>query len=71
MSRHLQEEGTGGFFKGLRAKILQTALNAALMLMLKEQCFNATKAALSASPNSKALSAAAGKMAAGLATGVK
>lgn len=68
----LQEEGTAGFFKGLRAKILQTALNAALMLMLKEQCFNATKAALSGSPpGSKALSEAAGKMAAGLATAVK
>lgn len=30
-------EGFGGFFRGLRAKLLQTALNAALMLMLKEQ----------------------------------
>ncbi len=33
----LTHEGPGGFFKGLRAKILQTALNAALMLMLKEE----------------------------------
>lgn len=40
-----QDEGVGGFFKGLKAKILQTALNAALMLMLKEQCYDFTKAA--------------------------
>ncbi|GFR50071.1 hypothetical protein Agub_g12213 [Astrephomene gubernaculifera] len=39
-------EGVGGFYKGLRAKILQTALNAALMLMLKEQLHGATKTAL-------------------------
>lgn len=31
------EEGPGGYFKGMQAKILQTALNAALMLMIKEQ----------------------------------
>ncbi len=36
----LREEGIGGFYKGLRPKILQTALNAALMMALKEQCFN-------------------------------
>mmetsp|Transcript_11272 Transcript_11272/g.24282 ORF Transcript_11272/g.24282 Transcript_11272/m.24282 type:complete len:394 (-) Transcript_11272:1167-2348(-) len=40
-------EGVGGFFKGLRAKILQTALNAALMLMLKEQIYTATRTLLS------------------------
>ncbi|EFJ40234.1 hypothetical protein VOLCADRAFT_69839, partial [Volvox carteri f. nagariensis] len=38
-----RNEGLGGFFKGLRAKILQTALNAALMLMLKEQLHEVTK----------------------------
>ncbi|KAJ9516956.1 hypothetical protein QJQ45_027399 [Haematococcus lacustris] len=37
------EEGLSGFFKGLKAKILQTALNAALMLMLKEQLFTVVK----------------------------
>ncbi|GIL93404.1 hypothetical protein Vretimale_6054 [Volvox reticuliferus] len=41
-----RNEGVGGFFKGLRAKILQTALNAALMLMLKEQLHGVTKTAL-------------------------
>ncbi|GLI67815.1 hypothetical protein VaNZ11_012068 [Volvox africanus] len=41
-----RHEGMGGFFKGLRAKILQTALNAALMLMLKEQLHGVTKTAL-------------------------
>ncbi|GIL56566.1 hypothetical protein Vafri_11907 [Volvox africanus] len=41
-----RNEGMGGFFKGLRAKILQTALNAALMLMLKEQLHGVTKTAL-------------------------
>ncbi|KXZ43119.1 hypothetical protein GPECTOR_102g72 [Gonium pectorale] len=43
-----RREGAGGFFKGLRAKILQTALNAALMLMLKEQLHGATRSALAA-----------------------
>jgi adenine nucleotide transporter 17 len=35
--RIAQEEGLAGFYKGMQAKILQTALNAALMLMIKEQ----------------------------------
>lgn len=37
ISRIAKEEGLGGFYKGMQAKILQTALNAALMLMIKEQ----------------------------------
>lgn len=37
------EEGPGGYFKGMRAKILQTALNAALMLMIKEQVRRGTR----------------------------
>lgn len=41
-----RNEGLGGFFKGLHAKILQTALNAALMLMLKDQLQGVAKAAL-------------------------
>jgi adenine nucleotide transporter 17 len=45
----LQDEGLGGFFKGLQAKMFQTALNAALMLMLKEQCAGAIKSALRSS----------------------
>ncbi|PNW86626.1 hypothetical protein CHLRE_02g094250v5 [Chlamydomonas reinhardtii] len=47
ISETARNEGLGGFFKGLRAKILQTALNAALMLMLKEQLHDVTRAALS------------------------
>ena len=31
------EEGLAGYFKGMRAKIVQTAINAALMLMIKDQ----------------------------------
>lgn len=46
LSRIYLEEGIGGFFKGLRSKILQTALNAALMLMLKEQLYSTTKSLL-------------------------
>jgi hypothetical protein len=32
-----KKEGFQAFFKGLQAKLLQAALNAALMLMLKEK----------------------------------
>ncbi|GLC37465.1 hypothetical protein PLESTB_001857200 [Pleodorina starrii] len=53
-----RNEGPGGFFKGLRAKILQTALNAALMLMLKEQLHGVTKAALSCCAAAPATTAA-------------
>ncbi len=35
--RILRAEGLAGFTKGLGAKVVQTALNAALQLMLKEQ----------------------------------
>eukprot|EP00201_Polytomella_parva_P006117 CAMPEP_0175079942 /NCGR_PEP_ID=MMETSP0052_2-20121109/25175_1 /TAXON_ID=51329 ORGANISM="Polytomella parva, Strain SAG 63-3" /NCGR_SAMPLE_ID=MMETSP0052_2 /ASSEMBLY_ACC=CAM_ASM_000194 /LENGTH=345 /DNA_ID=CAMNT_0016350473 /DNA_START=68 /DNA_END=1105 /DNA_ORIENTATION=- len=35
-------EGLAGFYSGLQAKLLQTALNAALMLMLKEQLHHGT-----------------------------
>ncbi len=38
-----REGGLLGFFQGLKAKILQAALNAALMLMLKEQLSSATQ----------------------------
>uniref|UniRef100_A0A383VEU4 Uncharacterized protein n=1 Tax=Tetradesmus obliquus TaxID=3088 RepID=A0A383VEU4_TETOB len=42
------EEGPGGYFKGMRAKILQTALNAALMLMIKEQVHGSAAATVRA-----------------------
>jgi hypothetical protein len=43
-----REEGAGGFFKGMNAKLLQTALNAALMLSIKEQVYTGTAAAVNA-----------------------
>ncbi len=51
-----QDDGASGFFKGLRAKILQAALNAALMLMLKEQCYVATQTVLSRKAGTRLLS---------------
>lgn len=41
-----REEGLGGFFKGMESKILQTALNAALMLMIKEQVHGSAAATM-------------------------
>mmetsp|Transcript_21859 Transcript_21859/g.37345 ORF Transcript_21859/g.37345 Transcript_21859/m.37345 type:complete len:428 (+) Transcript_21859:27-1310(+) len=41
-----KSEGIRGFTSGLKAKVLQTALNAALMLMIKEQLHELTKKAL-------------------------
>lgn len=41
-----QGEGVGGFFKGIRAKILQSILAGAILLMIKEQLYDATAASL-------------------------
>eukprot|EP00775_Hariotina_reticulata_P006943 gene6943-7161_t len=46
--RIAREEGLAGFYKGMQAKILQTALNAALMLMIKEQVHGSAAATVSA-----------------------
>lgn len=46
--RIAKEEGLGGFYKGMQAKILQTALNAALMLMIKEQVHGSAAATVRA-----------------------
>lgn len=46
MVRTWQSEGIAGFYSGLQAKLLQTALNAALMLMLKEQLHGAVVSVL-------------------------
>jgi solute carrier family 25 (peroxisomal adenine nucleotide transporter), member 17 len=43
-----EQEGVAGFFKGLDTKLLQTVANAALMLMVKEQVYTATRNALKA-----------------------
>lgn len=42
------EEGFGGYYKGMQAKLLQTALNAALMLMIKEQVHGSAAATVRA-----------------------
>jgi adenine nucleotide transporter 17 len=39
-------EGLAGFYKGMRVKLLQTVLAAALLMVLKEKIFLATRAAL-------------------------
>lgn len=44
--RIYKEEGLAGYFKGMQAKILQTALNAALMLSIKDQVYQSSQAAL-------------------------
>jgi adenine nucleotide transporter 17 len=44
VARIWREEGCGGFFAGMRAKILQTALNAALMLTAKDYIYEGTAA---------------------------
>jgi adenine nucleotide transporter 17 len=36
-------QGIGGFYKGMRVKLLQTVLAAALLMMLKEEIFAATR----------------------------
>lgn len=36
-------QGLGGFYKGMRVKLLQTVLAAALLMMLKEELFTATR----------------------------
>ncbi len=41
-----RDEGAGGFFKGMGAKLAQTALNAALMLAIREVVYDGTRAAM-------------------------
>jgi adenine nucleotide transporter 17 len=36
-------QGIGGFYKGMRVKLLQTVLAAALLMMLKEEIFATTR----------------------------
>ncbi|WIA37555.1 hypothetical protein OEZ86_014462 [Tetradesmus obliquus] len=43
VKRMLADEGLGGFYKGMRVKLLQTVLAAALLMMLKEELFTATR----------------------------
>lgn len=44
--RMLADEGLAGFYKGMRVKLLQTVLAAALLMMLKEEIFAAVRRAL-------------------------
>jgi adenine nucleotide transporter 17 len=41
-----RDEGAAGFFKGMGAKLLQTALGAALMLAIRERVYEGTRAAV-------------------------
>jgi adenine nucleotide transporter 17 len=54
VGRIWREEGVGGFFAGMRAKILQTALNAALMLTAKDYIYDGTAAVVRAMAAAKA-----------------
>jgi adenine nucleotide transporter 17 len=59
VARIWAEEGAGGFFAGLRAKILQTALNAGLMLALKDSVTRASERALRAAAAARGVRAGA------------
>lgn len=57
-------EGMGGFYRGMQVKLAQTVVAAALMMMLKEEIYEWTRAALLA-PSAVASVAARGKGGAG------
>ncbi|KAF8056394.1 ufc1 [Scenedesmus sp. PABB004] len=46
LRRIVREEGLAGLYRGMQAKLAQTALNAALMLMIKEQVHGSAAATL-------------------------
>jgi len=46
VKRMLADEGVAAFYKGMRVKLLQTVLAAALLMMLKEEIFVAVRNAL-------------------------
>jgi len=48
VARILGAEGLAGLFKGLRAKLVQTVLGAAILMAIKEQVVNTTRSALRA-----------------------
>lgn len=43
VKRILRDEGWHGFYKGMNVKLLQTVIAAALLMMLKEEIFSATR----------------------------
>jgi adenine nucleotide transporter 17 len=45
-----RSEGLGAFYKGMRVKLLQTVLAAALLMVLKEEIFATTRAVLQPAP---------------------
>jgi adenine nucleotide transporter 17 len=53
IGRIWSQEGPGGFFKGLPPKVLQTAINAALMLMVKDRITNESERLLGALASAK------------------
>ncbi|KAI8464638.1 MAG: mitochondrial carrier domain-containing protein [Monoraphidium minutum] len=58
VSRIWREEGAPGFYAGLRAKILQTAVSAGLMLALKDSIASATEHGLRGAAAARAAKAA-------------
>jgi adenine nucleotide transporter 17 len=44
LKRMAETEGIAGFYRGMRVKLAQTVLAAALMMMLKEEIYAATHA---------------------------
>lgn len=50
VKRMLADEGFAGFYKGMRVKLLQTVLAAALLMMLKEEIYAATHSMLKPVP---------------------
>eukprot|EP00775_Hariotina_reticulata_P011406 gene11406-11554_t len=46
LQRMLADEGVAAFYKGMRVKLLQTVLAAALLMMLKEEIFVAVRSAI-------------------------
>lgn len=59
VARIWAEEGAGGFFAGLRAKVLQTAVNAGLMLALKDSLARGSEKLLRAAAAARQSEAAA------------
>ncbi|GIL85051.1 hypothetical protein Vretimale_9925 [Volvox reticuliferus] len=57
----LRREGLAAFFKGMRLKMFQTVLAAALLMAIKEQVFQSTKTVLGSVAAMRAVAAAAAK----------
>lgn len=54
VKRMWADEGFAGFYKGMRVKLLQTVLAAALLMMLKEEIYAAVHTTLMTLPSQRA-----------------